>query len=1205
MSECVIHFTRGTPYVLVHASNGRARHVIPDMRDASTDVAELSAGEPASANPVVEWSDLTWSDTWSLLTTSQNLPASFWLTQALALIVMALLTWAFGSMWDRYADARFSRLVDRYIDAAEAVARPTARLMQRLVPRLVSLGARHIPEAYRGSVGGWRAAAHGVVVLCCSFLALQFWCIACDAAATKGPHRSELPALAVGAARMRWGCSWLRLRDGALPQRLAALPLEASLSPAHSASTASAWVWWALRPWVVAPSTEQAWDDMTSPHAAARWAAAAVAANNRTADGVCGDDEAVWSLARALLWGRRRRGTPQADMSPNAQASPETVGADDQDAVDIDAVDLLLLDARDLRIAMVGVPLHLMASMLSWKLWGGAGAILTAMLCTFCPHMLAFSALLTGDAVAALLLLAALWALWALMRSESAGALLSAALATAVLLGLLISCGPLAALAAPAAALLIVARAAAALTSAISALVAGGDGSLRVPLPRRVWYAMPRLIAAMTAAISMPAIAGAVVAAVASLPVWPTNEVQAQAEATAWADASARLIGPRDGCRIGRRRRKHGSSKRKKKGATGTAVDDVESDDRLSSRALSAMACFRERGVLSPALVRAAEAAAASGLVPRALLIMCMHHAAAVAELTRGEDSGWDQPIEPLADDDTGSSILYKSGVFALRSEAVGPSIPPFAHFHATTALLKTPPTLLYLLAILIVAALRTPIYAAFSAIGVPLALAWFKGLLRSNRFTVWARRRLVRLMERTEWQKQVDAEFLKLMEKRRGPKSAGDAQASVPTGVEAESEPDDDAAAATSVSRWCAGALWQAYRTAPLWALGVGYVLLLSAGAPPAIGHRLLLPCYPALYILLGALGKLGIHDHAHSTSQPLVVVSTLLLVALFGLESSTVHPHFAGYFAPVAGGRSGGHFHLLGDSLDMGQDLPLLARWLQAMAQVDEPAYLAYCGEDSPRARGIHARRLPAQAHSECVTATVEPFDFAPPRSSDEENASRGSDRSEDPPSLLDASGEVDGASSEHDEEFNWDLEASDDVVPAVQPAAQTSSTGTMVTLDLEAQAELLPGLYLLEANALHGVSSAFKGPWTDMAEDTYQALLSRGLHTRRAASPLRFARLCALLRKLQPLSTTGGTIFIWRLGADELHMASEGEPAEIFSSRALSPGMRKLQQKVLAKIAAALNVSPASRSTGPQLHWREHQPLRPEREPRLAPR
>ena len=98
-------------------------------------------------------------------------------------------------------------------------------------------------------------------------------------------------------------------------------------------------------------------------------------------------------------------------MSPNAQASPETVGADDQEAVDIDAVDLLLLDARDLRIAMVGVPLHLMASMLSWKLWGGAGAILTAMLCTFCPHMLAFSALLTGDAVAALLLLAALWAL--------------------------------------------------------------------------------------------------------------------------------------------------------------------------------------------------------------------------------------------------------------------------------------------------------------------------------------------------------------------------------------------------------------------------------------------------------------------------------------------------------------------------------------------------------------------------------------------------------------------------------------------------------------------------------------------------------------------------------------------------------------------------------------------------------------------------
>ena len=117
------------------------------------------------------------------------------------------------------------------------------------------------------------------------------------------------------------------------------------------------------------------------------------------------------------------------------------------------------------------------------------------------------------------------------------------------------------------------------------------------------------------------------------------------------------------------------------------------------------------------------------------------------------------------------------------------------------------------------------------------------------------------------------------------------------------------------------------------------------------------------------------------------------------------------------------------------------------------------------------------------------------------------------------------------------------------------------------------LLPGLYIVEANALHGISSAYKGPWTDSAELAYRMLVNRGLHDRRAASPLRFARLCATLRKLKPIHIAGHALLIWRLGPDELRLASDGEPAEVFPASALSPAVRKLQDRFLGRIMDAV--------------------------------
>ena len=58
--------------------------------------------------------------------------------------------------------------------------------------------------------------SHASTVVLLALLATQFSSVTWDAASVSGLHRSELPAIAVGAARARWGCAWLRLRHIAI-----------------------------------------------------------------------------------------------------------------------------------------------------------------------------------------------------------------------------------------------------------------------------------------------------------------------------------------------------------------------------------------------------------------------------------------------------------------------------------------------------------------------------------------------------------------------------------------------------------------------------------------------------------------------------------------------------------------------------------------------------------------------------------------------------------------------------------------------------------------------------------------------------------------------------------------------------------------------------------------------------------------------------
>jgi hypothetical protein len=86
-------------------------------------------------------------------------------------------------------------------------------------------------------------------------------------------------------------------------------------------------------------------------------------------------------------------------------------------------------------------------------------------------------------------------------------------------------------------------------------------------------------------------------------------------------------------------------------------------------------------------------------------------------------------------------------------------------------------------------------------------------------------------------------------------------------------------------------------------------------------------------------------------------------VVLALCGhvVESFAVRPHYLAFFNALAGGPSQGYRHLVDSSLDWGQDLPGLKRWLDEHGAKPEETYVAYFGTASLEHHGIRARLLP----------------------------------------------------------------------------------------------------------------------------------------------------------------------------------------------------------------------------------------------------
>jgi hypothetical protein len=144
--------------------------------------------------------------------------------------------------------------------------------------------------------------------------------------------------------------------------------------------------------------------------------------------------------------------------------------------------------------------------------------------------------------------------------------------------------------------------------------------------------------------------------------------------------------------------------------------------------------------------------------------------------------------------------------------------------------------------------------------------------------------------------------------------------------------------------------------RLAPLLVLIVVYWGF-SLGSTLNIGHRHVLPAYGALLILAGA-SALWLEAPGRA---PRLLLPVLLVALAF--ESQSVRPHYLAFFNALAGGPANGYRHLVDSSLDWGQDLPGLKRWLdrERASGRSEPVFLSYFGTGNPEFYGIRSVRLP----------------------------------------------------------------------------------------------------------------------------------------------------------------------------------------------------------------------------------------------------
>lgn len=116
------------------------------------------------------------------------------------------------------------------------------------------------------------------------------------------------------------------------------------------------------------------------------------------------------------------------------------------------------------------------------------------------------------------------------------------------------------------------------------------------------------------------------------------------------------------------------------------------------------------------------------------------------------------------------------------------------------------------------------------------------------------------------------------------------------------------------------------------------GIVVFLLVSSQTGFNHHLryVLPCLPFAFIWMGQV----LPWIAESLARKMVM---LFVLGTSILASCCVFPHSHAYFNALAGGPMSGHHHMLDSNIDWGQDILLLADWIEAHPErpIDGVAY------------------------------------------------------------------------------------------------------------------------------------------------------------------------------------------------------------------------------------------------------------------------
>ncbi len=142
-------------------------------------------------------------------------------------------------------------------------------------------------------------------------------------------------------------------------------------------------------------------------------------------------------------------------------------------------------------------------------------------------------------------------------------------------------------------------------------------------------------------------------------------------------------------------------------------------------------------------------------------------------------------------------------------------------------------------------------------------------------------------------------------------------------------------------------------YQLVPI-AVSLAILWPIFLGTQLNIGHRHILPTYPLMFVLAGAAAH-----WCRGATRVAAGTIALLLIWLVA-DSIASYPHYLAYFNQFVP-RDKAYQHLVDSSLDWGQDLPSLKKWLDKNTTEDEPLFLSYFGTASPAYYGIDAQPLP----------------------------------------------------------------------------------------------------------------------------------------------------------------------------------------------------------------------------------------------------